>query len=120
MITRVFRVQIPPGLREEFEEKFATTSIDAAESKKGFIRVSIHKPTKWAPNEYAMISGWENEESLIEFAGENMPSPVNRILPKYSCSTSIGAFPSINVLSFCHMLYYPVSDQVLRHERNIA
>ncbi len=71
MITRIFRVQITPALREEFEEKFATISIEAVESREGFKSVSIHKPTKWAPNEYVMISEWKNEESLARFAGND-------------------------------------------------
>ena len=71
MITRIFRVQIKPERRKEFEAKFADISIKAVESKKGFCDVSIGKPTKWAPDEYVMISKWENEEALRNFAGPN-------------------------------------------------
>ena len=69
-ITRIFRVRISPELRHEFEGKFSSVSIDAVNKAQGFLEVSIHKPTKWAPDEYAMISHWENEAALESFAGE--------------------------------------------------
>ena len=71
MIIRVFRVSINPELREEFESKFSTVSIQAVQNATGFISVSIGKPTKWAPDEYVMVSKWQNESSLKKFAGEN-------------------------------------------------
>ena len=70
MITRIFRVRIDPKLRGEFEKKFADVSVKAVESSRGFISVSIGKPTMWEPDEYVMISQWEDEAALREFAGE--------------------------------------------------
>lgn len=69
-IIRIFRVRIVPELREEFEEKFSSISVRAVNEAQGFLSVSIFKPTKWAPNEYAMVSYWENESALKTFAGE--------------------------------------------------
>lgn len=69
-ITRIFRVQIVPELRQEFEEKFSSVSVHAVNEAAGFISASILKPTMWAPDEYAMISQWENESALKAFAGE--------------------------------------------------
>ncbi len=71
MIIRIFRVEIDPNLREEFESEFSSVSIDAVTSSKGYRQVSIAKPTKWTPNEYAMISEWDSEDALEEFVGEN-------------------------------------------------
>lgn len=68
-ITRIFRVQIAPELRQEFEGKFSSVSVHVVNEALGFISVSILKPTKWAPDEYSMISQWENEEVLKAFAG---------------------------------------------------
>jgi heme oxygenase (mycobilin-producing) len=65
-----FEFESTPNLRREFEEKFFSISVHAVNEAAGFILVSIHKPTKWAPDEYAMISQWENELSLKAFAGE--------------------------------------------------
>jgi len=69
-ITRIFRVRIAPELRQEFEEKFSSVSVHRVNEAPGFVSASILKPTKWAPDEYAMISQWENETALKGFAGE--------------------------------------------------
>jgi len=39
--------------------------------------VTSLKPAKWAPNEYAMISEWQNEAALISFVGETVSHYVN-------------------------------------------
>ena len=71
MITRVFRVCIHPALRAEFEQSFTSTSIKAVTGQPGFVSVSIGKPTRWAPDEYIMISQWKDEQSLVDFVGHN-------------------------------------------------
>ncbi|MBL4867535.1 MAG: antibiotic biosynthesis monooxygenase [Pseudomonadales bacterium] len=71
MITRIFRVKIYPELREEFEPKFSSVSVQAVLTQSGFVSVNIGKPTKWDPDEYVMISQWENEASLVKFVGES-------------------------------------------------
>jgi heme-degrading monooxygenase HmoA len=71
MITRIFRARIKPELRADFELKFADISIQAVKSQQGNLAVEIGKPTIWAPDEYVMISRWEDEESLRNFVGEN-------------------------------------------------
>jgi len=75
-ITRVFRVRIDPDLRREFEEKFSSISVHAVDAAPGFISVAILKPSKWTPDEYAMISQWEDEAALIAFAGAQWNQPV--------------------------------------------
>ena len=70
-ITRIFRVRIVPELRSEFEDKFSTVSVHTVDEAVGFLAVSILMPTQWAPDEYAMISEWQDEAALIAFAGEN-------------------------------------------------
>ncbi len=71
MITRIFRVQIKPELREEFVGKFETASIQSIEGQPGFVSVEIGYPTEWTPDEYLMISKWENSSYLIDFVGKN-------------------------------------------------
>ena len=70
-ITRVFRVKINSELREEFEPLFQSVSVASVSEASGFIEASIGKPTRWAPDEYVMISVWASEQSLIDFVGIN-------------------------------------------------
>lgn len=70
-ITRIFRVRIDSNFREEFEDKFSSDALYKIKEAAGFISASIHKPTKWSPAEYAMVSQWENEAALKAYFGEN-------------------------------------------------
>ena len=76
MITRIFRVRVPRELHHEFEGKFLSVSIPVVKSHKGLVSVSVGRPTKWAPEEYAMVSTWENERVLENFAGKNWSQAV--------------------------------------------
>ena len=40
-------------------------------SKKAVLDVAIGRPTRWDPDEYVMISRWENEQALVQFAGSD-------------------------------------------------
>lgn len=70
MITRIFRVEITPALRQEFELKFKEVSIPLLQSFDGVISVTVGGPCKWSPNEYLLISTWVDEAAIIEFAGD--------------------------------------------------
>jgi len=88
MIIRIFRITIDPVLREEFERDFATISVGAVESRAGFIACEIGRPTKWNPDEYAMISRWEDEDSLEAFVGSDwnqavIPPGMERYVREY-------------------------------------
>jgi heme-degrading monooxygenase HmoA len=63
-VIRIFRVRIDSVFRQEFEELFSFVALHKINEAEGFISASIHKPTKWNPDEYAMVSQWENEASL--------------------------------------------------------
>ena len=87
MIVRVFRVQIEPELREEFEGKFKTASVQSIDGQAGFISAEIGFPTEQAPNEYLMISRWKDRSYLIDFLGENwgeahIPDEMKKFLVK--------------------------------------
>jgi quinol monooxygenase YgiN len=73
-ITRIFRVRIAAARREEFEAKLSSISIPFVYAK-GSISVCVHKPARWTPDEYAMISQWEDEAALVAFAGEEWSRP---------------------------------------------
>jgi len=70
-LARVFRARIVSGLEKEFEELFETISVASVTGAKGLLTVSIHRPTKWAPGEYAMISHWQDDAALVAFAGDS-------------------------------------------------
>jgi heme-degrading monooxygenase HmoA len=70
MITRVFRVRVSREFHQEFEAKFLTVSIPKVQAAQGFVAVTVGRPTQWATEEYVMISSWENEQAVINFAGE--------------------------------------------------
>jgi heme-degrading monooxygenase HmoA len=93
MIIRIFRTTIHPELREKFERDFASISVDAVKSKRGFISCHIGSPTKWNPDEYAMIPVWEDEGALATFAGEDWH---NAVIPpgmeKYPAAFSVEHF----------------------------
>ncbi|XZG69356.1 antibiotic biosynthesis monooxygenase family protein [Chitinibacteraceae bacterium HSL-7] len=75
-ITRLFRVRIVPEPRGEFEPRFATRSVHLVNQAAGFPRLATLQPTRWAPDESAMISVWQNEAALEVFAGPDWQQPV--------------------------------------------
>ena len=70
-ITRVFRVRIDPTRRAEFEQSFAEISVQAVIQAPGSLSVAVFRPTEWAPDEFAMISKWQDEAALRAFAGDD-------------------------------------------------
>jgi heme-degrading monooxygenase HmoA len=75
-LTRIFRVRIDSAYRQKFEERFSSDVLYKIEEAPGFISASIYKPSKWSPDEYAMISQWQDEASLQAFFGERWDEPV--------------------------------------------
>ena len=75
MIVRVFRATIPRSLHGEFEKKFREVSAPLVQSRSGLVSVEIARPTRWNPDEFVMVSRWNDEESLIAFAGESWHKP---------------------------------------------
>lgn len=75
MMTRIFRVLVEPALQNVFEEKFQTISVSFVKKHCGLISVSIGKSLQNS-NEYMMISVWENQTALKQFAGENWEQAV--------------------------------------------
>ncbi|MEC9198731.1 MAG: antibiotic biosynthesis monooxygenase [Pseudomonadota bacterium] len=71
MITRIYRVRIHSNLRSAFEPLFKTVAVQSVSGFAGCTRVTIGWPTEGTPNEYAMISEWEDEAGLREFAGDD-------------------------------------------------
>lgn len=70
MITRIFRAKVPAHLHGDFERDFLLR-LPIVQAAKGVVSVSIGRPTRWQPDEYVMVSVWENEAAVRAFAGEN-------------------------------------------------
>ncbi len=71
MITRIFRVRVPPTLHAEFEQKFLSVSVPYVKAMDGLESVTVGRPTRWEPEEYIMISVWRSEADIAAFAGED-------------------------------------------------
>jgi quinol monooxygenase YgiN len=69
MITRIYRVQIKPEMRAEFEPLFQTVARGSVADVAGCVRVVVGGPTPDAPDEYAMMSDWSDGQSLTDFIG---------------------------------------------------
>ena len=102
MIIRIFKAIIPAKLHAEFEIKFKEISVPVVKNYKGLISLEIGRPTKWNPEEFIMISLWESEKDLIEFAGQNwnqahIPLGMEKYIAECSVShhESIGLIPII-------------------------
>src|SRR5688500_10628041 len=75
MIARVFRVRVYPGVQAEFERKFYDVSLPVVKLQPGLISYAAGKPTKRSPEEYFLITTWENETALENFAGKDWHRP---------------------------------------------
>ena len=92
-IIRIFRTTIRPEMRQDFERDFASISVAAVKSQPGFISCHIGSPTKWNPDEYAMITVWEDEDALANFAGEEWHKAViPPAMEQYPVSFSVEHF----------------------------
>ena len=70
LIIRVFRGQVQPGMREEFERLLETEAIPAFHSFPGMVAVHVGRPTERTPDEFLVTTVWKDIDSLKEFAGD--------------------------------------------------
>jgi len=75
-ITRIFRVRIDSGFRQEFEELFSSVALHRIHEATGYISAAIHKPTKWNPDEYRnlrvkFVESFINHLANWDFAAKN-------------------------------------------------
>ena len=71
MVIRIFQITINPEYRKEFKRDFTSISINTVKNHKGLVSCYIGGPAKWKPDDYLMVTHWEDEASLKEFAGDN-------------------------------------------------
>lgn len=96
MIVRIFKAIVPAELHSEFEIKFKEISVPVVKNYQGLIDLEIGRPTKWNPLEFVMVSKWENEKHLVEFAGDNWnQAHIPKGMEKYIQECSVCHFESI-------------------------
>ncbi|MDW3196562.1 MAG: antibiotic biosynthesis monooxygenase [Cytophagales bacterium] len=71
MIIRIFIAEVPLAQQAAFEVKFKAISVPLVQNYDGLISLEIGKGTKWNPLQYVMVTQWESEAHLVDFAGEN-------------------------------------------------
>lgn len=69
MITRIYSVQIHAELQAEFEPLFKTLARQSVEGRAGCLAVTVGMPAPATPYDYAMISQWQDAQSLTDFIG---------------------------------------------------
>ncbi|HEX6206881.1 MAG TPA: winged helix-turn-helix domain-containing protein [Actinomycetota bacterium] len=75
MITRVFRGTVRPGQHAEFERLFREEAVPRFETTPGCLSVHFGTPTEASPDEYMIVTVWEDLDSLKGFAGEQWSEP---------------------------------------------
>nr|WP_299383677.1 antibiotic biosynthesis monooxygenase [Allomuricauda sp.] len=96
MVIRVFTAEVPKVLHFEFEARFKEISLPLVQGQRGLLRLEIARPTQWDPNCFAMISYWESEADIKNFAGENWnQAHIPAGMEKYIRSCSVQHFEEI-------------------------
>ncbi len=97
MITRIFTAIVPSSLHGEFEEKFKAISVPLVKNYDGLISLEIARPTQWNPEEFLMISRWEEEKHLIAFAGKEWNTAhIPQGMEKYIRECSVAHYENID------------------------
>lgn len=79
MILRVFRARLKPGARTEFERLCHEMSIPFMSTLPGLVALHIAEPDAAQPEEFVLVSVWQDIASIKRFAGEDWENVV--ILP---------------------------------------
>ena len=70
-----------------------TAQNNTVQNHKGLISCQVGGPTKWNPDDYVMITCWEDEASLAAFAGENWNQAViPKEMQKYPKAFSVAHY----------------------------
>ena len=100
MIIRIFRAIVPAEMHQEFGDKFKEISVPVVKGYKGLVSLEIAKPTKWNPYEFIMISRWNTEKDLENFAGLLWnQAHIPKGMEKYISECSVSHYYSIEMPS---------------------
>lgn len=71
MILRIFKVEVFPEMRSEFEQDFASISVRTVMSQAGCLSCQLGFPIKEKSDIYVLLTLWRDLESLMAFTGKN-------------------------------------------------
>jgi len=75
-VARIFRVQIHPEMKEEYEDMFINVAVPYVERHAGNIEAWPGRPVKEGSFEYVFYSTWDSLDSIIAFAGTSYDEAV--------------------------------------------
>jgi transposase/heme-degrading monooxygenase HmoA len=76
VILRIFRARVKPGMHAHFARLCRETSMPLVMAQPGIIYFHIGKPMPQRPDEFVLVSAWEDLESIQRFAGERWEEPI--------------------------------------------
>ena len=92
----LYSEELKGSINPSLEIKFKEISVPVVKNYKGLISLEIGRPTKWNPQEFIMISLWETEKDLIEFAGQNWnEAHIPKGMEKFISECSVSHYESI-------------------------
>ncbi len=71
MIIRVFRAKVQPGMQADYEKLLRTEAIPGLSEQPGLVALHVGTPIPQTPDEFVIISIWNDLESLLTFAGDS-------------------------------------------------
>lgn len=90
MLLRIFKIEIVPEFKNEFEEKFKVIALGLVDGKEGLLAAEIGKSVDESDNEYIMISIWKDLKALKEFTGDSWKEAViPEEMQKYTASFTL-------------------------------
>ena len=71
MIIRIFSAKVQPGKQSEYESLLKDEAIPGLSEQHGLISLHVGVPIPETPDEFVIITFWQDLESLQAFAGES-------------------------------------------------
>lgn len=97
-IIRIFKVQIHPELRDQFESDFLGKSLPYVEQQKGLLSQTVGFPDDTNPNEYLLATEWESVAVLQQFAGNDWQyAVIPKGMEKYVARCSVEHYRKFDV-----------------------
>ena len=127
MIARIFRARVPQSLQAEFEKKFLSVSVPYVEAAAGLVSVSVARPTRWIPDEYAMEASAkfvleaspalirDHNQALIDYLFERLPEGYRLASPRQASQRGVFGCIEVGSRGDTEFLY-----QTLRDERFVV